>query len=537
MASASQQYVDQYAEAAMEQQRKYGIPASVTLAQGILESANGKSQLSQECNNHFGVKASRTWLNAGGQYGLYTDDKPNEKFCKYATVEDSYEHHSIILKNSSRYNQCFQLPATDYKGWCQGLQRAGYASDKRYANSLISVIDRMDLTKYDRMAASMGPMKEEEKSVSQTTSASQSTSQSSSQTSSNTSGQATTQQSNGSYAFPLKRDEFMLVTSPYGNRKDPMNPSKTQFHKGVDIKSNGEAVMATEDNGKVIKVNNNANTGGGKSVTVEYSRADGSKYQTTCMHLQSISVKEGDAVKAGQQLGVSGNTGTRTTGPHLHFEVKQVTMDGQARDIDPAAYLADISEKGNIKVSAQHNGQNLLARYAGQGSPQASPELNPNMEPEDWMKKLLCSEDSGVQMPSNDPVMDMAITMFSSLMALAVQIDGKSNEVAMAAATDAAVNRQLDLSSLVSGAKSCVMNLREGKNPMLSITTSQGSFNHEFTNAEMARLSNVLNDANLSQDAKQNRVSSIVNNIVVANQMSQSFNQQVGNQQTSAIQR
>ena len=527
MASASQQYVDQYAEAAMEQQRKYGIPASVTLAQGILESANGKSQLSQECNNHFGVKASKTWLNAGGQYGLYTDDKPNEKFCKYATVEDSYEHHSIILKNSSRYNQCFQLPATDYKGWCQGLQRAGYASDKRYANSLTSVIDRMDLTKYDRMAASMGPMKAEEKNVSQTQVNSEG----------KTEAQSSSVKPNESYSFPLKRDEFMLVTSPYGNRKDPMNPSKTQFHKGVDIKSNGEAVMATEDNGKVIKVNNNANTGGGKSVTVEYSRADGSKYQTTCMHLQSISVKEGDAVKAGQQLGVSGNTGTRTTGPHLHFEVKQVTMDDQARDIDPAAYLADISEKGNIKMSAQHNGQNLLAKYAGQGSPQASPELNPNMEPKDWMKKLLCSEDSGVQMPSNDPVMDMAITMFSSLMALAVQIDGKSNEEAMAAATDAAVNRQLDLTSLVSGAKSCVMNLREGKNPMLSITTAQGSFNHELTNAELARLSNTLNDSSLSNEAKQSRVSSIVNNIMVANQMSQSFNQQVGNQQTSAIQR
>ena len=83
MASVSQQYVEQYAEYAIEQQRKYGIPASVTLAQGILESANGRSQLSRECNNHFGIKAGKTWLDAGGQFGLYTDDKPNEKFCKY----------------------------------------------------------------------------------------------------------------------------------------------------------------------------------------------------------------------------------------------------------------------------------------------------------------------------------------------------------------------------------------------------------------------------------------------------------------------
>ena len=88
MARVSQQYVEQYAEYAIEQQRKYGVPASVTLAQGILESANGRSQLSRECKNHFGIKAGKSWLDAGGQYGLYTDDKPNEKFCKYASVGD-----------------------------------------------------------------------------------------------------------------------------------------------------------------------------------------------------------------------------------------------------------------------------------------------------------------------------------------------------------------------------------------------------------------------------------------------------------------
>ena len=109
MASVLQQYVEQYAEYAIEQQRKYGVPASVTLAQGILESANGRSQLSRECNNHFGIKAGKSWLDAGGQYGLYTDDRPNEKFCKYATVGDSYEHHSLILKNNSRFSLLLRM--------------------------------------------------------------------------------------------------------------------------------------------------------------------------------------------------------------------------------------------------------------------------------------------------------------------------------------------------------------------------------------------------------------------------------------------
>ena len=127
MASKNQAYIDQYAQWACEQMRRYGIPASVTLAQGILESANGQSRLAQEGNNHFGIKATKEWLGAGGKYGLYTDDKPNEKFCHYDSVGDSYEHHSRFLKNNSRYDDCFKLAADDYKGWCMGLNKAGYA--------------------------------------------------------------------------------------------------------------------------------------------------------------------------------------------------------------------------------------------------------------------------------------------------------------------------------------------------------------------------------------------------------------------------
>lgn len=99
--SKNQQYAERYAAEAMEQMKRYGIPASVTLAQGILESRNGQSELSQLGNNHFGVKASKSWLKNGGDYLVYTDDKPNEKFCKYATVGDSYEHHSKILKTAA----------------------------------------------------------------------------------------------------------------------------------------------------------------------------------------------------------------------------------------------------------------------------------------------------------------------------------------------------------------------------------------------------------------------------------------------------
>ncbi len=148
--SKASDYVDKYAEAAMEQMRKYGIPASVTLAQGILESASGQSELSRKGNNHFGIKATKTWLDGGGRYLVYTDDRPNEKFCQYASVADSYEHHSLFLKGNKRYANLFELSPDDYVGWTRGLQADGYASSQQYASSLQSLIRQHGLDKYDR---------------------------------------------------------------------------------------------------------------------------------------------------------------------------------------------------------------------------------------------------------------------------------------------------------------------------------------------------------------------------------------------------
>ena len=113
--SKNSEYASKYAPEACEQMKRYGIPASVILAQAILESSNGQSQLARNENNHFGIKATQSWISNGGKYGLYTDDKPNEKFCSYASVGDSYEHHSQFLKNSTRYKGCFSLSADDYK--------------------------------------------------------------------------------------------------------------------------------------------------------------------------------------------------------------------------------------------------------------------------------------------------------------------------------------------------------------------------------------------------------------------------------------
>ena len=456
--SKNQQYAEKYAAEAMEQMKRYGIPASVTLAQGILESRNGQSELSQLGNNHFGVKASKSWLKSGGDYLVYTDDKPNEKFCKYATVGDSYEHHSKILKNCSRYSQCFKLSPDDYKGWTKGIERGGYATNGGYAASLQKIIEANGLQKYDQQV--MKEMRTEgkkfgvEQNARSTASASVSPEDTKSVGRASTSSpdkQIASQKANGQYSFPVKRDDFLFITSPFGMRQDPMDKSKQQMHKGIDIRAKHDDVLATENGGKVVVVNHNANTGGGKSVTVEYARSDGSKVQTTYMHLASISVKAGDDVKAGQKLGVSGNTGTRTTGEHLHFGVKNISADGKVRDVDPASYLADIAQKGNLKQQALHNGHDLLAKYRDNSS-----GVDTSLSPDDWMKKLLSSEDASTGLSNADPIMKMVTTMYGSLLALAVQIDNKSEEEQKAQISEAVSKRQADLKPLLPTMKECV---------------------------------------------------------------------------------
>lgn len=493
----------------MEQMRLYGIPASVTLAQGILESASGQSRLAQNENNHFGIKATQSWIAGGGRYGLYTDDKPNEKFCSYDSVGDSYAHHSRFLKGNSRYASCFKLEADDYRGWAQGLDKAGYATAGKYAPALISIIESNNLQRYDRMVMEEMNAKGLKPGQGQASRQSMPT------------GNAASQD----YSFPLKREEFLFVTSPFGMRKDPTDPSKQQMHKGIDIRCDNEAVLATEKDGKVVAVNDNANTPGGKSVTVEYAREGGAKVQVSYLHLSSTSVKVGDMVNAGQQIGVSGNTGIRTTGSHLHLGVKQIAGDGTGRDMDPAAYLAEIAEKGNIRLTAMHDGQNLLAKYRSENPD--SPVIDTSLSPEDWMKKLLSSEDSGIGMGGygQDPVMEMAMTLFTSLMALAVQIDNRTEEEQMAAATAAATDRRIDLTPLVKGMRECTLMVKEGENPVLSVDTGTNRFSAQLKVEDMNRMNLVLSDSTLTSEEKKERISGIVGNIALNAQLSQDYRQ------------
>ena len=141
-----QQYIQKYSDVAVSEMKRTGIPASITMAQGILESGSGNSYLAKEANNHFGIKCHGSWE---GETITHDDDQKNECFRKYPTVKASYDDHSDFIKNGSRYASLFELKSTDYKNWAKGLQRAGYATNKKYADKLIELIERYDLHKLD----------------------------------------------------------------------------------------------------------------------------------------------------------------------------------------------------------------------------------------------------------------------------------------------------------------------------------------------------------------------------------------------------
>ena len=140
------QYVDKYSQLAIEEMYRSRIPASITLAQGLLESGNGNSRLALLGNNHFGIKCKADWT---GESMKEDDDAPQECFRKYPTVEDSYRDHSDFLMKGQRYAFLFDLETTDYKSWAMGLRKAGYATNPRYGEILIATIEKNNLQRFD----------------------------------------------------------------------------------------------------------------------------------------------------------------------------------------------------------------------------------------------------------------------------------------------------------------------------------------------------------------------------------------------------
>lgn len=151
-------YIDSFSQSAKNEMQRSGVPASIKLAQGILESQYGQSELARKAYNHFGIKCGKNW--DGLRYSVVSDEWEEAKkrmiprlgcFRAYDSVADCYSAHSDFLRNGERYKALFNLMPSDYKSWAYGLQKAGYATDPKYAEKLISLIERFQLYKYDSL--------------------------------------------------------------------------------------------------------------------------------------------------------------------------------------------------------------------------------------------------------------------------------------------------------------------------------------------------------------------------------------------------
>ncbi len=158
---STEEYIRTYKDIAIKKQKEFKIPASITLAQGILESGSGNSNLARKANNHFGIKCHKGWT---GKKYFMDDDAKNECFRKYRKVEDSYRDHSKFLTQRGRYSFLFDYKTTDYKSWAYGLKKAGYATNPKYPQLLIKIIEKYDLHKYDRKQGKKSVLKKNTKS-------------------------------------------------------------------------------------------------------------------------------------------------------------------------------------------------------------------------------------------------------------------------------------------------------------------------------------------------------------------------------------
>ena len=317
------EFFETYAPYAQAEQMRYGIPASVTLAQMWLESGGGSSYLAREGKNFFGIKALGGWT---GDVLYANDDKKHEAFRKYDNVQDCIRNHSMFLMGDRYQKQCGLLEATDYKGWAKGIKAAGYATDPEYTSKLIGIIERNHLDEYDREAAatylSNGKQCGKDKNQHFIVDA--------------------VKYNNSTFGMPLRDSDTMILNSDFGHRDIDYGSTE---HEGIDLHAvKGTDVYASES-GIVLTtgkqgVQNDGKVGAGNYIYVAYPRPDGSYRVASYMHLDSINVKPGDQVNANTILAKSGNSGG--VRDHLHFGVAKVDKVDDIKALND--YIAKLSD-------------------------------------------------------------------------------------------------------------------------------------------------------------------------------------------------
>ena len=474
----NEQFIERWKDYAMRLQIKYGVPASVTLAQGLLESSRGRSFQAQNNNNFFGLRL-------GGGY------------IKFKHPEDSFYYYVRTVTGGSAFrNRTAGMTSRDGAGaWIRQICRGGYAEDGKYRPKIEKIISSMNLEKYDRQARAMaksesvqegrfrgsrkgddpapyegsrrsgaiGSYDFDENSIQAQTDFSleqlsnMDYDQLMTVLMNSAAAQGATRDSGRKYEIPLKADgrnycmptkeNVLVVTGGYGNDRGDHK------HQGLDVRAAmGTPVYATED-GTIVRRKDDPTGRGGNYVSVRYDRPDGSKYVVTYMHLSELpGKKEGDTVKAGEPIGRSGNSGQRPGGgsyrPHLHVQVWKGSASDQwnpgefhsDKNIDPSRYFAELSTLTNSPewcCVEQGTDKDLTAQYkakmglVGGGNSQNEENLQNAIAMsglmgvnslDDYIRKMVAQSDDGLPQGGSllEMVFNLAVKSLGTLATLAM---------------------------------------------------------------------------------------------------------------------
>lgn len=473
----TEEYISKYSDYAVEQMRKYGIPASITLAQGLLESGRGTSRLAETSNNHFGVKASDSWIRSGGAYVIAQDDRPDDRFCKYESVADSYEHHSRILADSARYEKCFALPKDDYVGWCRELQAGGYASDPEYAGKIQKIIESNGLDEIDKAVLLDIP-------------------------------QSQTQAAVRKISFPFTGNDDIIVRNAFG--KD----SNGQTHNSLELLTAGRDILVSENEARIVSVSPTSN--GKSSVTMEYGTA-GQEMRITYSGVEKVDVREGEVRSAGDKIGSCSDS--------IRMTVSVRTSSGQWRDIDPVNYLSEINASATDQKKLYYNGTDLMARASV-----ADISQNAVLSNEDWIRKLLSSDDCGLNLGSEDGLIGTLVSLYLSMMAIAEQLDQQKN--VKQKITESVLQHRIDLTPVMPGLKSGEITISAEGKPVLNLDDGKTVISRALSPEEQSRISIILSNSGLSEDGKRQALSGYLNSMLIQQNLSSRFDQAMQAQQS-----
>lgn len=406
----NKEFIEKYKDYAIDCQIRYGIPASVTLMQGIIESKSGNSDMACDSNNFFGIKKSSDWK---GPVDYYLDDHNyKEPFKHYNTPGDSFDDHAKLLLKPHYQKYLSNVSSTDYVHFCEGLQKGNYATAKNYAYNLAKNINDMGLYKLDQEAvqkanslgvqcgyAKAGGVKAYVPLTAQTVH------QQGAELGTNVimlgTGNGNLKQLtplSGKFCMPLDFSKAGVeVSSAFGvDRGD-------HKHGGLDIRTNRQPMLlyATEDNGVIKEKGKDESRG--NFLIIEYTRSDNSKIKCTYMHLNEFTknIDVGTKVNAGNELGLSGDSG-RSTGIHLHFEVEKAESDGTYKKghgsrIDPTQYLAELQVRSGQAIPLAQQGKKGFDYLASARSGMTLSNPNDNLlanqtnsnDPKKWLERLM----------------------------------------------------------------------------------------------------------------------------------------------------